>query len=225
MSNLPQFPSHPGCTDCEANTQALSPGTPTLYLPESLPPTPTTPALVIIGQNPGREEDLANEPFVGRSGKIVREALIPGGSLHLLASIYLTNAVRCHTLDNTKPKEKYCKACFPHTALDLQAIASLHHSAPHILFLLGATAISTAHKHLLPSAPSRNQKQALHTQAQTYPDLGVWTIFSTYHPAASLYNPNLELFIHDHVGLLSAYLTNNYTTPSAPTIVPLRNPN
>jgi uracil-DNA glycosylase len=47
---------------------------------------------MLVGEQPGDQEDLAGEPFVGAAGRVLREALAAAGLDP--AEIYLTNAVK-----------------------------------------------------------------------------------------------------------------------------------
>ena len=47
---------------------------------------------MLVGEQPGDQEDLAGEPFVGPAGRLLREALVEAGIDP--ASVYLTNTVK-----------------------------------------------------------------------------------------------------------------------------------
>jgi uracil-DNA glycosylase len=53
---------------------------------------PAQAALMLVGEQPGEQEDLAGEPFVGPAGQLLREALAQAGID--AAQVFLTNAVR-----------------------------------------------------------------------------------------------------------------------------------
>ena len=53
---------------------------------------PTNASIVLVGEQPGDQEDLAGRPFVGPAGKILDEALIAAGIEREL--IYVTNIVK-----------------------------------------------------------------------------------------------------------------------------------
>jgi DNA polymerase len=53
---------------------------------------PTNAALMLIGEQPGDQEDLAGRPFVGPAGKVLDRALEAAGLER--AEIYITNAVK-----------------------------------------------------------------------------------------------------------------------------------
>jgi DNA polymerase len=48
--------------------------------------------LMLVGEQPGDQEDLAGEPFVGPAGQLLREALVEAGLDP--AQVFLTNAVK-----------------------------------------------------------------------------------------------------------------------------------
>lgn len=57
--------------------------------------------LFIIGEAPGEEEERARRPFVGRSGKFLRETLRTLGVSE--KEVYFTNAVKVRPENNRKP--------------------------------------------------------------------------------------------------------------------------
>lgn len=65
--------------------------------------------LVIVGQNPGKNEILINEPFVGESGKFFNEQIQTLGLFR--DDFYITNIVKCYTEGNTPPSEEQRSLC------------------------------------------------------------------------------------------------------------------
>jgi hypothetical protein len=187
---LPQFPSHPTCTACALSSTpgVVSIGTPTVF-ESSLPPSPETPAVLIIGQNPGYEENLANEPFVGSSGLLLRGgyilpsnprlrvppspetehmpgAYLDGVPLRSVCSIYLSNAVRCWTPGNSTPVwSKHTKHCFHHTIADLLSICRLHRRVS--ILCISALAVSSVSLLLLGHKKSLSQRDSFKWQGHT----------------------------------------------------------
>src|SRR5438477_6217047 len=53
---------------------------------------PRTAAILLIGEQPGDEEDLAGRPFVGPAGRLLRDLLNEAGID--AATAYITNAVK-----------------------------------------------------------------------------------------------------------------------------------
>lgn len=216
---LPQFPASPGCTRCALHATATSVGIPTHLHHACLPPSPTTPAVLIVGQNPGYLEDRVGIPFIGPTGNILHSAYINGISLPSLATIYLTNAARCTSISD--PPARSFSACSPLLLPDILAIARTSAPPLHIL-CLGAPA--TKYTHALFSI-SRNLKSAFNSQATAVTVEGSpLLLYATYHPAAILRTHNLIHAVSGHLQILLDHLTGNAPTPSLPTIVPLRNP-
>lgn len=90
--------------------------------------------LMLIGEGPGRTEDEAGLPFVGRAGQLLTQILT---SVHLdrERDLYITNVVKCRPPENRKPLKDEAAACRPYLE------AQLHYINPHIILLAGATAV------------------------------------------------------------------------------------
>lgn len=65
------------------------------------------PEILVIGEAPGRQEDNSGRPFVGDSGRLIREELYQAG----FSSYVITNVVKCRPPDNRDPKAEEIKAC------------------------------------------------------------------------------------------------------------------
>ena len=88
--------------------------------------------LVLVGEQPGDQEDKAGEPFVGPAGRVLAEAL---------DQVDLTNAVKHFRFEQRGPRRLHktptvtqVRACAPWLAGELDAVQ------PSALGLLGATA-------------------------------------------------------------------------------------
>lgn len=65
--------------------------------------------LMIIGEGPGREEDKLGKPFVGRSGRLLDDALL---ALEFSEEdFHICNIVKCRPPENRTPTEEEAKAC------------------------------------------------------------------------------------------------------------------
>ncbi|MDR1628507.1 MAG: uracil-DNA glycosylase [Oscillospiraceae bacterium] len=58
--------------------------------------------VMLIGEGPGKEEDLQGRPFVGRSGKLLDKMLEKVG-LSRQKNIYIANIVKCRPPQNRDP--------------------------------------------------------------------------------------------------------------------------
>ena len=95
--------------------------------------------LVLVGEQPGDQEDRAGEPFVGPAGKVLAEALEAANIDS--STVYLTNAVKHfrHSVRgkrriHEKPAVGHITACHPWLDAELAVVR------PHVVVCLGATA-------------------------------------------------------------------------------------
>jgi DNA polymerase len=81
---------------------------------------PTKARLVLVGQNPGKEEDAKGKPFVGRAGKFLNKVLVENGINR--QEIFITNIVKHVTPENRKPLPDEIEACKPYLKAQLEFI-------------------------------------------------------------------------------------------------------
>jgi DNA polymerase len=98
--------------------------------------------MMLVGEQPGEQEDLAGRPFVGPAGRLLDEALAEAGIDR--DAVYVTNAVkhfkwkaRGKRRIHQKPGWGEVAACRPWLDGELEAVS------PDVLVLLGATAAQT----------------------------------------------------------------------------------
>jgi len=84
--------------------------------------------IMFIGEAPGENEDKLGIPFVGKSGKLLRNAVGDDN--------YFTNAVKCRPPNNRKPLNDEIEACFPYLKEEIDNIK------PKIIVFIGKTAYS-----------------------------------------------------------------------------------
>lgn len=93
---------------------------------------PKNAKVMLVGQNPGKEEVTENRPFVGRAGKYLNQVLQEKGIDR--AQLYLTSVVKKPTPGNRKPTAGEIKYWIP---LLLREIKKIH---PEIILLMGKVA-------------------------------------------------------------------------------------
>ena len=100
---------------------------------------PPTARLVLVGEQPGDQEDRAGKPFVGPAGKLLDRAVEAAGIDR--GETYVTNAVKHFKWKARGPRRIHDKptwseqiACRPWLELELDAVS------PRGIVLLGATA-------------------------------------------------------------------------------------
>lgn len=139
---------------------------------------PNTARLVIIGEAPGRQEDLQGEPFVGAAGKLLTKLLEEAGIPR--KSVFITNTVKCRPPENRQPTQEERVACRPFLARQLVFIK------PKIIALAGRVPAEAVLDMTVRMGAMHGQTHQ--KQGQTY--------FVMYHPAAGLYSqtkvPDME---------------------------------
>jgi DNA polymerase len=95
--------------------------------------------LMLLGEQPGDQEDIAGKPFVGPAGKILNRALEEAGIDR--TDVYVTNTVKHFKWEprgkrriHKKPNSREIAACRPWLEAELRAVK------PGLLVCLGATA-------------------------------------------------------------------------------------
>jgi len=81
---------------------------------------PTDADLLFVGEGPGANEDERGEPFVGRSGDVLDEALRDAGLAR--ADVRITNCVRCRPPDNRDPTTEELANCRGHLESEIDRL-------------------------------------------------------------------------------------------------------
>jgi DNA polymerase len=89
--------------------------------------------IMLIGEAPGRDEDRAGLPFVGRAGQLLDKMLAPIG-LSRKENVYITNVLNWRPPDNRDPSPEEAALCLPFLRRHIELVD------PGIIVLLGATA-------------------------------------------------------------------------------------
>ena len=129
--------------------------------------------ILIIGEAPGKEEDLTAEPFVGRAGKLLTEILL---SIKLTrGDVYITNTVKCRPPENRNPSSDEIESCASYLDQQINLIS------PKVIILLGKIA---AERILNSSEPMASLRKKIYY----YKDTKIPTLVF-YHPAYLLRSP------------------------------------
>ncbi|MBI2076822.1 MAG: uracil-DNA glycosylase [Euryarchaeota archaeon] len=138
------------------------------------------PLAFFVGEAPGPEEDRVGRPFVGRAGKILREALRKTGWSD--DDVWITNTVKCFPFDAQDGKKKIraprpaeAAACRAHLRQEILALK------PRLIVALGRTAASSLVASL---GPSLNAHRGVLLPARD--DLA-GHVFVTFHPSGLHY--------------------------------------
>lgn len=143
---------------------------------------PHRPQLMLIGEAPGRNEDLQGRPFVGAAGKKLT-AMIESAGLKR-EEVYITSIVKCRPPENRVPTKLEGETC---THIWLWPQIQLLN--PKIIGLMGNTAMRWVLGEDAPYNLAKDHGKIITHQGHTYALL--------YHPAAMIYNQSLKQTMED----------------------------
>lgn len=140
--------------------------------------------LMLVGEQPGNEEDKQGVPFVGPAGGLLNRAM---KELHIEpADVYVTNAVKHFKFTlrgklrlHQSPRMSEIKAFRPWLAAEIEAVK------PHAILCLGASAAKSL---LGPKFALMKERGRVHSTEFAE------RVFATIHPSAVLRNRDP----HDH---------------------------
>jgi uracil-DNA glycosylase len=138
--------------------------------------------VMFVGEQPGDQEDLQGEPFVGPAGALLDKALADAGIPR--DDVYLTNAVKHFSWEprgkrriHKKPRVSEIKACRPWLDAELRAVK------PEVIVCLGAVAAQS----LLGPQFKLMQNHGKVLSSAVAPQ-----VVATIHPSAVLRAPDSE---------------------------------
>ncbi|SFR37793.1 DNA polymerase [Halogeometricum rufum] len=130
--------------------------------------------LVFLGEAPGANEDERGEPFVGRSGSVLDDALRDVGLAR--ADVRITNCVRCRPPENRDPTKDELGNCRGYLERELELLA------PDLVVTLGK----------VPSEHLLERSVAVTKEAGDVVDVRLGDrsqrVLVCVHPAATLYD-------------------------------------
>jgi len=126
---------------------------------------------MFIGEAPGRDEDLAGVPFVGRAGQLLTD-IITAMKLRR-DDVYIANVIKCRPPDNRNPEPDELDSCRPWLRRQIELIE------PRVIVTLGRYALQSTMQRSLSITNARGE----------WLDAGGIRLMPTYHPAYLLRNP------------------------------------
>ena len=134
----------------------------------------STARLLLVGEAPGRDEDLQGLPFVGRAGQLLNKML---AAIQLdRQDVYICNVLKCRPPDNRTPMPDEVERCSPYLEQQIALVKPV---------LIGALGLSAAQA-LLKTKASMASMRGRRFEYRGIP------LIATYHPAALLRNPGLK---------------------------------
>ena len=124
--------------------------------------------VLLVGEGPGREEDLQGRPFVGPAGRLLDRMLAAVGLDR--ETVYIANVVKCRPPGNRNPEPDEAAACLPYLRAQYALLR------PEIVVCLGAVAA----RYLCDPGIRITRDRGRWREKG-----GVWFL-PTYHPAALL---------------------------------------
>jgi DNA polymerase len=131
--------------------------------------------IVLVGEQPGDEEDRAGRPFVGPAGQVLDTAIREAGLDR--SDLYLTNAVKAFRFEergkrriHQNPRSSEIAACRPWLLAELQAVR------PAVVVCLGASAAQSVLGRKVAVGAERGRMHG--------------KVAVTYHPSAILRTPD-----------------------------------
>lgn len=145
--------------------------------------------VLIIGEAPGRNEDLQGVPFVGAAGKKL-DALLEIAGLDRERDVFIANVLKCRPPSNRDPKAEEIEMCSPFLRDQTRTID------PQVIVTLG----NFATRFILKTEVGITQ---LHGKVQ---HAGKFTVFPIYHPAAAIYDRKKQVALEEDFATLGRIL-------------------
>ncbi len=152
--------------------------------------------LMLIGEGPGRDEDLQGRPFVGRSGQLLTKMLRAMGFDR--EEVFICNIVKCRPPQNRNPSPDEADACIHYLLRQIEIIK------PKVIVLLGAVPL----KFIL------NKTGITRIHGQWFEFRGIKTL-PTFHPSFLLRDPRQKKYAWEDLQKVMKVLGKKYI-PSKP---------
>lgn len=151
---------------------------------------PSKALVMVIGEAPGRDEDLSGNAFVGKAGNYL-DSWLSSISLNRTTNTYITNIVKCRPPNNRDPQAEEAQSCLPYLLRQIELIQ------PSGILCVGKVAAN----YLL------NKEEPLGAMRTKVHLFNTIPVVVTYHPAAVLRNSNLRAAVWEDLQRL-AHLLN-----------------
>ncbi len=134
--------------------------------------------IVIVGEAPGRDEDLQGYPFVGKSGQLL-DNILAAVSLQRGRDVAIINVLKCRPPFNRDPRPEEAQACRAFLMRQLELLE------PKVLILMGRHAVNAllAESNIRSIEALREKHHECTLFGKTVPTV------VTYHPSYLLRNP------------------------------------
>jgi DNA polymerase len=144
--------------------------------------------VMLIGEAPGKQEDLGAEPFIGAAGKYLNELLAFAGIKR--EDIYIANVLKCRPPNNRDPQADEIELCADYLREQVRAIS------PVVLVTLG----NFATRFILKTT------KGITSMRGNIEQTGRFKVLPTFHPAAAIYDQNKRPLLEADFKLLGKLL-------------------
>ncbi len=152
---------------------------------------------VMVGEAPGRNEDLQGKPFVGQAGRVLNELLEKSGMER--RRFFITNVVKCRPPGNRNPTWDEIRSCKPYLDRQIEIIS------PPAIIALGRFSATV----LLGMERLITLKEY---RGRVLDSIYGIPLVITYHPASVLRNPSLYDRILQDFTLFRERFYRNFTS-------------
>lgn len=166
------------CGLCEGRTN--------IVLPDGDPDA----KVVFVGEGPGENEDVQGRPFVGKSGKILSDAMESAGFDRSM--VLITNTVKCRPPGNRDPRPEEMDACRPFLESELRGRS--------LVVGLGRSAVRDLMGFEGKLSEVANRVTEIEVGGQRV------RFLPTYHPAATIYNRESRAALREAMLIVRDYL-------------------
>lgn len=133
------------------------------------------PAVLVVGEGPGEDEDKTGRPFVGRAGQLL-DKMLSAISLDRTCNCYIANIVKCRPPMNRAPMPDEANACSAYLESQILLLK------PALILAVGRTAAQNLLK----------TSQGINSLRGKFFDRGGIPLLATYHPSALLRDESLK---------------------------------
>jgi DNA polymerase len=130
--------------------------------------------LLVVGEGPGRDEDLEGRPFVGAAGQLLTRMLKAIGLER--EAVYIGNVVKCRPPQNRNPLPEEMAACLPNLERQIQVLN------PRVILAMGNVALQ---------ALLKTTEKISRLRGRIFRFGTAWLV-PTFHPAFLLRNPEYK---------------------------------
>ena len=143
---------------------------------------------MFVGEAPGADEDIQDEPFVGRAGQLLTK-IIEAIELRR-EDVYIANVIKCRPPQNRNPEPDEVEQCEPFLFQQIDTIK------PRVIVALGKFAAQSLLRTKDPITRIRGREFK-------YRDA---VLIPTYHPAYLLRNPSAKRDVWEDMKRVRAIL-------------------